>query len=81
MPPAVLTDVQVADVLTFVRNSWNNGAARSLPGTSHLCVRSPDSPRSRVVRRQCLTSPTGTTQGFTIAEAARLTEFATRLTE
>ena len=80
MPPAVLTDEQVADVLTFVLNNWNNGGG-SVSSSQVAPVRA----KSRFPTFEKLSAANAyrplppAPEGFVLTEAARLTEFATRL--
>jgi glucose/arabinose dehydrogenase/mono/diheme cytochrome c family protein len=81
MPPALLTDPQVADVLTFVLNSWGNPGGRVIaPEVAAVRAKS-DFPTFEALKRASDFRPLPPAPaGFTVAETARLPDFATRLT-
>ncbi|MBN8246326.1 MAG: c-type cytochrome [Verrucomicrobia bacterium] len=80
MPPVVLTDAQVADVMTFVLNSWKNPGgqvvAEEVAGLRAKC-RFPtyEALAAANAYRPLPKAP----EGFRLREVARLTDFATRL--
>lgn len=80
MPPALLTDQQVADVLTFVMNSWGNPGGRVIaPEVSVVRVKT-EFPTFEALKRANDFRPLPPAPaGFTVAETARLPDFATRL--
>jgi glucose/arabinose dehydrogenase len=80
MPAQVLTDLQVADVLTFVVNSWGNAGGRFTADEVRQ-VRATTAFKTFEALKQAsdfrpLPKPP---EGFQIAEVARLPDFATRL--
>ncbi len=80
MPPALLTDQQVADVLTFVMNSWGNPGGRVI-AQEVAAVRSKTAfPTFEALKRANDFKPLPLPpEGFSVAETARLPDFATRL--
>lgn len=80
MPPALLTDQQVADVLTFVMNSWGNPGGRVVPQEVAVVRAKTEFPTFEALKRAADFHPLpAAPQGFTVAETARLPDFATRL--
>ena len=81
MPPILLTDEQVAAVLTFVRNTWN-GASDSITPSQVAAVRS----KSRFKTYEALKAAADyaplpkAPDGFSIREVVRFTENPVRLT-
>lgn len=81
MPPALLTDQQVADVLTFVMNSWGNPGGRVVPQEVAVVRAKTEFPTFEALKRAADFHPLPKApDGFTVAETARLPDFATRLT-
>jgi glucose/arabinose dehydrogenase/mono/diheme cytochrome c family protein len=80
MPPVVLNDAQVADVLTFVLNSWKNPGGSVVEDEVRM-LRA----KSRFSTFEALTAANAyrplppAPEGFTLSEVVRLPEFATRL--
>lgn len=80
MPPALLTDRQVADVLTFVLNSWDNPGGRIIPEEVAAVRAKTEFPTFASLKRASDFRPLPKApEGFTVAETARLPDFATRL--
>jgi mono/diheme cytochrome c family protein len=81
MPPALLTDGQVADVLTFVLNSWGNPGGRIIPAEVAAVRAKTEFPSFEALKRASDFRPLPEAPaGFQVAETARLPDFATRLT-
>ena len=80
MPPAVLNDLQVADVMTFVLNSWGNPGGTVSPAEVATLRAG-----SRFPTFEALTAANAypplprPPAGFDLREVVRLPEFATRL--
>ncbi len=80
MPPSILDDPQLADVLSFVRNGWGN-AGEGVTADEVKAVRA----KSRYPNLQALLKASAYAllpkppEGFTLREVARLSENGTRL--
>ncbi len=80
MPPALLTDAQVADVLTFVLNSWGNPGGRIIAPEVAAVRAKTGFPTFEALKRASDFRPLpAAPAGFHVAETARLPDFATRL--
>ena len=80
MPPVMLDDEQVADVITFVVNSWGNTGGRVTTDNVHAVravadFRTFDALKAAADYRPLPPAP----PGFAIRELVRLTDFPTRL--
>ena len=80
MPAQVLTDVQVADVLTFVMNSWGNPGGKFAATEVGEVRATTDFKTFEALKQASDFRPLPPAPaGFDLAEVARLPEFATRL--
>ena len=80
MPAQVLTDVQVADVLTYVMNSWGNPGGQFAAGEVGGVRATTDFKTFEALKQASDFKPLPPPpEGFDLAEVARLPEFATRL--
>lgn len=81
MPPAVLADTQVADLMTFVLNSWNNPGGSVTPEEVAALRANCRFPTFEALTAANAYKPLPPApEGFTLGEVARLPDFATRLT-
>lgn len=80
MPPAILNDQQLADVLTFARNSWGN-TGEGVTAEEVKAVRAKSRyPDLQVLLQASTYAPLPKPpDGFTVREVARLNENGTRL--
>lgn len=81
MPAVVLNDTQVADVMNFVLNSWNNpGGVVTPEEVKQLRSRSAFPTFEALSAANAYKPLPPAPEGFQLRELVRLTEFATRLT-
>ena len=80
MPAAVLTDAQVADVLTFVMNSWGNTAAPVVADEVARIRATTEFKTYEALKKASDFRPLpAAPDGFEVKELARLPDFATRI--
>lgn len=80
MPAVALNDAQVADVMTFVLNSWNNpGGAVSADEVREIRSRSAFPTYEALAAANAYKPLPSAPPGFQLREAVRLTEFGVRL--
>ena len=80
MPAAVLTDTQVADVLTFAMNSWGNTAAPVVPDEVARIRATTEFKTYEALKKASDFRPLpAAPDGFEVKELARLPDFATRI--
>ena len=80
MPAVVLNDTQVAEVTTFVLNSWNNpGGIVTADEVRTLRARSRFPTVEALAAANAYKPLPAAPDGFTLSEVVRLPEFATRL--
>ncbi|HTH48743.1 MAG TPA: c-type cytochrome [Candidatus Limnocylindria bacterium] len=80
MPAQVLTDAQVADVLTYVLNSWGNPGGKIVAAEVGAVRATTDFKTFEALKQASDFKPLPPAPaGFDLAEVARLPEFATRL--
>jgi len=80
MPPAVLDDQQLADVLTFARNSWGNSGDAVTPDEVKAVRARSRYPDLKVLLQASAYAPLPKPPAeFTLREVARLNENGTRL--
>jgi len=80
MPPVVLNDAQVADVMTFVMNSWKNpGGTVTADEVADLRAKCRFPTYEALAAANAYRPLPKAPEGFRLREVARLTDFATRL--
>lgn len=80
MPPAVLNDQQVAEVLTFVRNSWgNSGEAVTADEVKKVRAKTQFPTFEALVKANAYLPLPKPPEGFTLREVARMPNHPTRL--
>lgn len=80
MPPQMLDDAQVADVLTFVFNSWGNGGGVITPDHVQTVRATAEFKTYAQLKAAADYAPLPPAPaGFTLRELVRLTDFGTRL--
>jgi mono/diheme cytochrome c family protein len=80
MPAVVLDDSQAADVITFVLNSWGNpGGSVAFDQVKRIRRDTQFKTYDELVKANAYEPLPAAPDGFTLKEAGRLTDFATRL--